>query len=172
MDTAYRNVVLIGMMGSGKTTCGRLLAGRLGWGFWDNDEALLEATGFTAAQLQRSRGQGVLHAVEHRLLRTALQTRTETVFAAAASVVLRPAVLGDEALTVWLRTSPVQEEQNISGSGQHHRPLPDDPIAVLQRMNADRLPAYETLADITVDVAGDPEVTCDRVMKAVAAQAE
>src|SRR5690242_4115904 len=108
MDIATRQVVLIGMMGSGKTTCGRLLAKRLGWGFWDCDEALLEATGSTAAALQRSRGQAVLHAIEHRLLRSALLTHSDTVFAAPGSVVLRPAVLSG-ALTVWLRASAVQE---------------------------------------------------------------
>jgi shikimate kinase len=171
MNIANRHVVLIGMMGSGKTTCGRLLAKRLAWGFWDCDEALLEATGSTAAEVQRSRGQAVLHAIEHRLLRTALRTRTDTVFAAAGSVVLRPAVLKG-ALTVWLRASALQEEQNIARSGQGHRPLPEDPIAVLQEMSAARLPAYERLADITVDVASDPNVTCERVIHALRARAK
>jgi shikimate kinase len=73
------------------------------------------------------------------------------------------------ALTVWLRASAVQEERNIARSGQQHRPLPEDPITVLQQMSAARLPAYERLADITVDVASDPQVTCDRVMQALAA---
>jgi shikimate kinase len=167
MDIANRQLVLIGMMGSGKTTCGRLLAERLGWGFWDCDEALVGSTGSSAAELQRSRGQAVLHVIEHRLLRNALQTRIDTVFAAAGSVVLKPALLTG-ALTVWLRASPVQEQQNIARSGQEHRPLPEDPIAVLQRMSAARLPAYEQLADITVDVAGDPNETCDPVMQALA----
>jgi shikimate kinase len=171
MDIANRHLVLIGMMGSGKTTCGRLLAKRLGWGFWDCDEALLEATGSTAGEVQRSRGQAVLHAIEHRLLRNALLTRTDTVFAAAGSVVLRPSVV-QGALTVWLRASAVQEQQNIAHSGQDHRPLPEDPIAVLQQMSAARLPAYERLADITVDVASDPKVTCDRVMQALQARAK
>jgi shikimate kinase len=171
MNIATRQVVLIGMMGSGKTTCGRLLATRLGWGFWDCDEALLEATGSTAAAVQRSRGQGVLHAIEHRLLRTALLTHTDTVFAAPGSVVLRPAVVSG-ALTVWLRASAVQEEQNIAHSGQLHRPLPEDPIAVLQEMSDARLPAYERLADVTVNVDSDPKVTCDRVMRALSARAK
>jgi shikimate kinase len=167
MNIAYRHVVLIGMMGSGKTTCGRLLAKRLGWGFWDCDEALMEATGSTAGELQRMRGQAVLHAIEHRLLRNALMTRTDTVFAAAGSAVLKPSVLQGE-LTVWLRASAVHE--NIAHSGQHHRPLPEDPIAVLQRMSDARLPAYKRLADISVDVASDSNVTCDRVMQALAAR--
>jgi shikimate kinase len=93
------------------------------------------------------------------------------VFAAAGSVVLRPSVV-QGALTVWLRASAVQEQQNIAHSGQDHRPLPEDPIAVLQQMSAARLPAYERLADITVDVASDPKVTCDRVMQALQARAK
>ena len=171
MDIANRQVVLIGMMGSGKTTCGRLLAKRLGWGFWDCDEALIQATGSTAGELQRTRGQAVLHAIEHRLLRNALLTHTDTVFAAAGSVVLKPSLLAGT-LTVWLRIDVAQEEQNIAQSGQEHRPLPEDPIAVLQKMSAARLPAYERLADVTVDVASDPNVTCDRVMQALAARAK
>jgi shikimate kinase len=171
MDIATRQVVLIGMMGSGKTTCGRLLAKRLGWGFWDCDEALREATGSTAAAVQRARGQGVLHAIEHRLVRSAVLALTDTVFAAPGSVVLRPAVLSG-ALTVWLRASAIQEQQNIAHSGQHHRPLPEDPIAVLQEMSAARLPAYERLADITVSVDSDPNVTCDRVLQALATRAK
>lgn len=170
MEIAYRHVVLIGMMGSGKTTCGRLLADRLGWSFWDNDEALMRATGSTAAELHRSRGQAVLHAIEHRLLRAALQVHNDTVFAAAGSVVLRPAVLEGE-LTVWLRASPGQEEQNIARSGQQHRPLSTDALAVLQRLTKARLGAYERMADITVDAATDPGVTCDRMMEAFARQA-
>jgi shikimate kinase len=168
MQIGYRHIVLIGMMGSGKTTCGRALAGRLGWGFWDNDEALHEATGATAAQLQRKRGQAVLHAIEHRLLRLALKDHADTVFAAAGSVVLRPALLDGE-LTVWLRITPEQEAQNIAHSGQAHRPLPADAIAVLQRLSEERLPAYERLADITVDVASEPAITCDRVYAALVA---
>jgi shikimate kinase len=168
MEIGHRHIVLIGMMGSGKTTCGRALARRLGWGFWDNDEALLEATGATAAELQRERGQAVLHAIEHRLLRLALQDRAETVVAAAGSVVLRPALLDSE-LTVWLRITPEQEAQNIARSGQTHRPLPADAIAVLQRLSEERLPAYERLADITVDVASEPAITCDRVYDALIA---
>jgi shikimate kinase len=153
-------------MGVGKTTVGRLLAARLRWSFWDNDEALAAATGTTAAQLQRERGQRALHETEDRLLREALQTQTPTVFAAAASVVLNPSLLGG-ALVVWLRMSAAMEERNIARSGQMHRPLPVDAAAVLERMSADRIGLYGGVADVIVDVGENPASTCERVVEAV-----
>lgn len=166
--TANRHLVLIGMMGAGKTTIGRLLAARLGRDFWDNDEALLAATGKTAAQLQAQSGRGVLHRTENRLLREALCSCTPMVYAAAGSVVLRPRLLRD-ALTIWLRISPVAEASNIARSGQHHRPLPKDAAPMLERLGKERQSGYAQLADVVVDVEPQPEVTCARVMQALSA---
>ncbi len=166
-----RDLVLIGMMGTGKTTVGQILATRLGWGFWDNDEALQGATGQTAAELQRLRGEAVLHEVEDRLLSEALREHTQTVFAAAASVVLNPALLAG-AFTVWLRAGAGWEEQNIARSGQHHRPLPEDAAAVLRQLSAVREPLYAKAANITIDVAPDAMTTCDRVMEALVKRIE
>lgn len=154
------------MMGAGKTTVGRMLAARLGWGFWDNDEALQRATGMTAFELQRRRGQAALHKTEDQLLREALRAREPTVFAAPGSVVLDPSVVTG-ACTVWLRLSVAKEAANIARSAQHHRPLPADASAALRRLSAERLAMYERVADITVDVADDPGATCDHVLEAL-----
>jgi shikimate kinase len=157
------------MMGVGKTTVGRLLAERLGWAFWDNDEALMNQTGKTAGDVQRADGESALHAVEDRLLREALTSEVPTVLAAAASVVLDPSVV-DRACTVWLRASPSIEAQNIAHSGQHHRPLGPDGAAVLKRLSAARETMYASLADIAVDTDVDPATTCERVAAALAAR--
>ncbi len=154
------------MMGAGKTTVGRLLASRLGWSFWDNDAALREATGTTAAQFQQEHGQAALHETEDRLLRDALRSPNQTVFAAAASVVLNPGILAG-AVTVWLRASATREEQNIAHSGQHHRPLPADALGALERLSTAREHLYADAADITVHAAADPAVTCDRILEAL-----
>jgi shikimate kinase len=163
-----RLVVLVGMMGVGKTTVGRLLAGRLGYEFWDNDEALAKATGKTAAEVQQLEGQDALHQVEARVLRDALRRADRTVIAAPASVAL---ILGalDPAVTVWLRASVDREAANIAHSGQQHRPLPPDAAAVLRGLAHDRAAAYGRLADIVVEVASDPAITCDRVLEALRA---
>jgi shikimate kinase len=169
MTAQYRHVVMIGMMGVGKTTVGRLVAQHLGWEFWDNDQALEAATATTAGELQRMRGQAALHATENQLLREALQSPTHMVLAAAGSVVLAPELLAGQT-TVWLRTSLERERANIAHSGQHHRPLPEDAIAALARLSAVRLPMYERVADITVQVAEDPQATCESVIEALRAR--
>jgi shikimate kinase len=154
------------MMGTGKTTVGRLVAARLGRPFWDNDEALEQATGKTAAEFQQERGQAELHETEGRLLREALRTETPTVFAAAAAVVLDPGTLTG-AITVWLRSGAAREAANIARSGEHHRPLPPDAATFLRRISAERLALYTRAADITVDAAADPAATCDQVVQAL-----
>ena len=161
------HVVLIGMMGVGKSTVGRLLAGRLGWDFWDNDETLLHETGKTAAEVQQADGVDALHATENRLLRAALRREAPTVFAAAASVVLEPGILSG-VLVVWLRASAARDAENIASSGQHHRPLPADSAAALDRLIVAREPLYTRVADITIDVGADPSATCERVIEALA----
>lgn len=166
LEITSRHVVLIGLMGAGKTTVGRLLASRLGWTFWDNDEALQEATGTTAAQLREQRGLAALHETENRLLQEALRARTQTVYAAAGSIVLSPELVRD-ALTIWLRITPAAEVSNILGSGQHHRPLPRDATGVLEHLSNERQAGYARLAKLAVDVAPQPEVTCERVMRAL-----
>jgi shikimate kinase len=163
-----RHVVLIGGMGVGKTTVGRLLAARLGWEFWDNDEALARDTGLSAALVEQQRGEGALHQLEDRLIREALEKSEPLVLAAAASVVLDSSVLTG-GVTVWLRLSVMVEEQHIAASGQHHRPLPADTLATLERLAAERAARYARIADVQVDVEGGPEATCDRVLEALEA---
>jgi shikimate kinase len=163
-----RHLVLIGMMGAGKTTVGRLVAARLGWAFWDNDEALFKATGKTAAQVHEQRGWAALHATEDQLLQEALCAPAPTVYAAAASVVLNPKSLNRVA-TIWLRISAARDELNVARSGQHHRPLPPGAAAMLERLGREREAAYARLADAVVDVASTPEATCERVLEALKA---
>jgi shikimate kinase len=163
---ADRHIVVIGMMGVGKSTVGRLVAAGLGRPFWDNDEALQKATGRTAAEVQEGEGQAALHRRENELLRDALQSDVPSVLAAAASVVLEPDTVRG-AIVIWLRASIGTEEQHLASSGQHHRPLPALRDQFLRRLAAEREPLYEQLADVTVDVGSDPKATAEQILEAL-----
>jgi shikimate kinase len=81
-------------MGSGKTTVGSALAGRLGRPLWDGDAKLLEVTGMTPAALGAERGLDVLHGLELEVLSLGLAHRPAPIVAAAASVGLDPRLPG------------------------------------------------------------------------------
>src|SRR5437868_9719650 len=85
--TSAEHVVLLGLMGSGKTTIGRALAAHLGWSVSDSDEYIQRATGQTARQLLAAAGVDALHRLEAQHLLDALATAGPAVVCAAASVV-------------------------------------------------------------------------------------
>jgi hypothetical protein len=81
-------IVLIGMMGSGKSTTGRLLASRLGWRYLDNDEDVRTLTDREPSDVIRLSGEHELHAAEASAFLRALTSPPPVVIAAAAGVVL------------------------------------------------------------------------------------
>ena len=81
-----RHVVLIGPMGAGKSTVGRLLARDLGRPLWDNDVELVRVTGRQLAELVEL-PRDALHALEHDVLRAGLSQMEPHVVTAAGSVV-------------------------------------------------------------------------------------
>src|SRR5688572_15931544 len=81
-------VFLVGMMGAGKTTVGRLVAARLGWRYLDSDDQVREATGLGVSELLAQRGRQALHAEEAAALRVAATSPDPVVAAVAGGAVL------------------------------------------------------------------------------------
>ena len=84
------HVVLVGMMGTGKTTVGRLLADRLGRPFFDSDEMVEARTGHTVAELFAASGESGFRSEESAALADGLADPIPSVIAAAGGVVLDP----------------------------------------------------------------------------------
>jgi shikimate kinase len=149
-------VVVIGLMGSGKTTVALLLAQALDLPMSDSDPWLREHYGASAAELAADVGR--LHALEAAHVLEALQT--PQVIAAAASVVENPEVRQAlrKALVVWLDApDSVLKERMKSGT---HRPG-FDPSA----MRARREPYFREVADLKVDVSvNKPEEVVARIL--------
>ena len=148
-------VLLVGMMGTGKTTVGHALSVRTGWPYLDNDGLLQEASGRTAPELLAAAGEAALRAAESSALTLVLARPGPWVAGVAGGVVLDPAdrarLRGADAWVVWLRASvPVLAARVGSGAGRSW--LGEDPVAALTRLAAVRDPLYAEVADQVLDV--------------------
>src|SRR4051794_6921672 len=104
-----RHLVLVGMMGSGKTTVGRMVAARLGRRFLDSDEQVEAATGRTVREIFESDGEAAYRVLESKALCEALASRPPAVIAAAGGTVLSAdnrAAMRASGEVVWLQADP------------------------------------------------------------------
>src|SRR5262249_43933319 len=117
-----RHLVLVGMMGSGKTTVGRMVAERLGRRYLDNDDLVRSIAGEEPAAIWPNQGEAALHEFEAAALDRALATPADTVASAAAAVVVEPASRAalESASVVWLRARPSTLRARI-GTGDGRR---------------------------------------------------
>ena len=119
-----RHVVLVGLMGSGKTTVGRALAAALGLPFSDSDASIERERGSTVQELADELGVEEMHELEARHLLRALGAPEPSVIAAAASTIddpaCRAALAAPGVRTIWLKAAP----DVLAGrfDRQRHRP--------------------------------------------------
>src|SRR5262245_32733848 len=147
-----RSLVLVGMMGSGKTTVGRLVAERLGRAYFDNDDLVRAIAGEEPAAIRSNRGETVLHDFEATALERAMAGSDGVVASAAAAVVEEPAsrAVLDDADVVWLRARPETLSERI-GSGLGRRDEATDPEWLAGRAHS-RQQLYADVADLIIDV--------------------
>jgi shikimate kinase len=168
--TAYSKVLLIGMMGAGKTTTGRLLSERLGWPYCDSDAQVEQETGRTVPEIWRADGEAAFRREESRVLSEACSEAGSAVIAVAGGAVLdleNRAIIRRSGLVVWLRAEVSTLVARVgTGAG---RPLLDGgKAAALDRLFAERAPVYAELADLVFDVdrMAPPEVV-GRIVEAL-----
>lgn len=151
-----KHVVLIGLMGSGKSTVARLLSRETGMPVSDSDAFLRSRYGSTAAEIAATQGVDVLHEREAEHVLDALD-RPPAVITAASSVVERPEVRQAlrEALVVWL-DAPDEVLARRMKSGDHRPPFAP---AV---MRARREPYFRELADLAFR-SGTPGETAKNI---------
>ncbi len=166
---AGRSVVLVGLMGAGKTSIGRRLAARLGLPFRDADAEIELAAGCTISELFERFGEAAFRDGERRVIRRLLLGEP-LVLATGGGAYMDPAtreIIRSEAVCVWLRVKlPILLRRVAMRT---HRPLlrNADPAAVLERLMVTRHPVYAE-ADLTVDCGDEsPETTTSRVLEAL-----
>lgn len=162
-------VLLIGMMGVGKTTVGRELAARTGWPYLDNDELVVRATGHTAKQLLEL-GVAELRRAESAALGEALRVPSPLIAGIPAGVIEDAddrARLRAGGFVVWLRATIGTLVARL-GTDVNRPWLQPDPEAALRRLNVGREPHYAAVADLIVDVdRASPDAVADRILAAL-----
>jgi shikimate kinase len=170
MASGDRHIVLIGMMGAGKTTVGSRLARRLDRRFVDSDVEVEQRTARTVREIFETDGEAAYRLLESEVLAEALGSEEPTVIAAAGGTILDPnnrRRMKECGTVVFLEAKPGDLLPRVGG--QDHRPLlRDDPAGVLQQMDEVRRPLYEETADVVIDAAsGGPDEVVEKILKLV-----
>ncbi len=149
---ASGNIFLVGMMGAGKTTVGKLLAKHLGKTFIDCDEELQHRTGVTVAHIFDVEGEPGFRKREAALIQELVQLN-DVVLATGGGAVLdasNRACLAANGVVVYLKGSA----QDLWQRTRHDRSRPllqtADPLARLKELYQQRDPLYTEVADLTL----------------------
>ena len=162
-----RSVYLIGMMGSGKTSTGRPLAERLGYGFVDADAVIEQAAGCSIAEIFQRDGEPEFRALEKQVLNSISQ-RHSLVVATGGGVVTQKENWGllHSGIVIWLDVVQEQLLKRLQAD-KTMRPLLQtaDPEAALNDLLAERQALYAE-ADLTVVIHDEPpEAVADGIVQ-------
>ena len=168
--TPSRAIVLVGLMGAGKSKIGRRLAVRLGLPFFDSDPEIEAAAGETIEEIFANRGERAFRDGERRVI-ARLLAQPVHVLATGGGAFMDPAtqaLISRRGVSLWLRADLDVLVARVSR--RNNRPLlkQGDPRAILAGLIERRYPVYAE-ADVVVDSGdGSPEVTVTRAIAALA----
>lgn len=168
-----RSLVLVGLMGAGKSAVGRLLAAKLGRPFVDADAEIQAAAGRSIAEIFETYGEPAFRDVERRVI-ARLLAGPPVVLATGGGAFMSPEIRAQiraRGVSVWLRADIDLLVQRTEKS-RTVRPLlaGGDRRAILKRLMDERYPVYAE-ADLVVDTSPEPaETTANKVMQALAAR--
>lgn len=166
-----KTIVLVGLMGAGKTAIGKRLAQRLGLDFVDADKEIEAAADCSIAEIFARHGELSFRDGERRVILRLLDNPIH-VLSTGGGAFMDPetrARIAERGISIWLRADLDLMLKRVSRRSD--RPLLQvaDPRAKLEELMTQRYPVYG-LADITVDsVDAPPEITVERVYDALAA---
>jgi shikimate kinase len=167
-----KQVVLVGLMGSGKSSVGALVAVRTGRAFVDVDIVIALETGKTVRELWEGGGEAAYRRLESEAVLHVLAGEAPSAPAAPGGVVLHPTVRAALAghFVVWLRTEPTTLAGRVR-VGDHRPLLGDKPAETLAVMARERADLYSQVATATIDTDDRaPDAVADLVVGLLADQ--
>jgi shikimate kinase len=166
------HLVLVGLMGAGKTSVGERCAAALGRPFVDTDHLVELATGTTVADLFATEGEAAFRARERTGVADACASPEPLVIACGGGAVLdadNRRALREHGVVVWLQAGTEELGRRVGEGEGAARPLLRDgasPTVTLARLAELRAPAYEAAAHLVVDTDGlTIDAVTDRVLE-------
>lgn len=159
-----KNIVLIGMMGSGKTTCGLLLSGRLGRELVDTDALIVSREGRSIPDIFAQSGEDYFRALEESAARE-LSQREDLVIACGGGLPLRPGAIGplrETGTVLFLARDPGETYDSVSMAG---RPLAQDGREAFVARFRQREPVYRASAHYVIEEFSSPEATARQILE-------
>ncbi|MBO8163177.1 MAG: shikimate kinase [Brevibacillus sp.] len=167
------NVILIGFMGTGKTTVGKALAARLNWPHLDLDQYIAEREKRSIADIFASEGEARFRQIESELLAEVLQSGKQVITTGGGVVLRRQNVLAMQAggLVIALKAAPEEIIRRVS-TDQGRPLLAGDVTERVHRLLAERAGMYD-FAPLQVDTTGrDIEEIVDEIMTKMTEQTD
>ena len=164
-----RTLVLVGLMGAGKTTVGRRLARRLGLSFADSDHEVEQAAGMSVAEIFEAYGEAEFRAVERRVIARLLDGKPKVVATGGGAFINAETrgLIQETGLSIWL---DADVSVLVERTGRRDtRPLlkGGDPRQILTRLAAERSPIYAEARLRVVSGDGPHEGVVERVLAAL-----
>jgi shikimate kinase len=164
-----KHLILVGLMGAGKTTVGRRCAQRLGREFVDTDDLVIMRAGMPIDEIFATAGEAHFRTLERDVIADVCASPAPLVVACGGGAVLDPEnrrQLRGAGVVVWLRASVAVLAARV-GDGSARPLLAGGPAAALSRLDRLREPLYEAAADCAVDTDGiDADAVGDAVLAA------
>ncbi len=161
-----KTLVLVGLMGAGKSSVGRRLAARLNLPFVDADQEIEAAAGMTIEEIFERHGEPAFRDGERRVIARLLDNPIQVLATGGGAFMdeRTRALIRERALSIWLHAELDELVRRVAR--RTDRPLlkGGDPRTVLERLMAERYPVY-ALADVTVPSSiGSADETVDRIL--------
>ena len=161
-----KNIVLIGMMGCGKSTIGALLSEKLGRRLVDTDALIVEREGRSINEMFATDGEGYFRARELDVSKE-LGQEQDLIIACGGGLPLQCAcmeALKQNGTIIWLRRDPGETYDTMDNSG---RPLAQQGRQDFLDRFAQREPIYRACADIVINDFSSPENTLNKILEAL-----
>lgn len=168
------HIVLVGPMGAGKSSIGRLLAARLQHAFVDLDACIEAETGATITSIFASEGEAGFRSRECRALKDLLMKSEASVIATGGGAVLHETsrrAMRDAGTVVYLQIEQATQVQRLQGDDTRPLLATDNPAKRLAELHAIREPLYREMADIVLDTTSHSQESAAEALAALLALA-